>query len=682
MNLGIHCRVLTLLLTVLLLLPLLPGASTLAQSPLDILELGKRSGGIAADWSTGLIWVAVEGQLLAYDAATLTRQAEIALPGNYYPCSEVAVNSQTQRIYAISYSRTYVIDGASRTVAGDLNKGGSDLVINTLTNRVYMAYSSNRSYYLRVLNGADNTWLPDVPIATTSSYSGYYVRLAVDTVLNRIYVTYSETDTLFVFDGSSHQQLSQMSLADTGYLAVNSITRRLYVETGTGVAVFDSYTLDRLGTIQGLHGPLLLCPWNRRLYGAQWISGGFTGLRAASLTSNTVTGTLLLPGYNSRMAVDPTTGRLFLTFGDPAERRNSMLVIQDQSLTAPAPLPPLPRVVGSVTLPSDGEGVAVSAATNRVYVGVTGGVVVYDARTLNQLAYVNLSDAYNVPRPGQLGVDDNRGRVYALDGSALWAIDASSGAVLGKGVGGDSLAVNPTNGRVYVGYTSPFVGHRDVVHVVDGPTLATVRTVDLGTSRFFQSVSVAVNPTTGYAYATYTADDNLHIISPVTDDLVQEIDYDSAGYIAVNPVTNRVYVQATSGGKAGVVILDGNSHAQLGFFANFPGQLAVNTATNRLYGREGSGYEVFTLADGTSGAALAYALVDGDVWDYAVHPGLSRLYVTMATEQAGWATKLVVIQDEGLTPEPTPTATPTRTPVPAPSFTPTDWLYLPALLRM
>lgn len=680
MNLRIPRRVLVLALTALLLLPLLPAALIVAQSPLDVVELGKRSGGIAADWSTGLIWVAVEGQLLAYDAASLTRSAEVALPNNYYPCSDVAVNSLTGRVYVVG-SRTYVIDAGSRTMLANLGQGGSNVVVNPLTNRVYMAYSGNRSYFLRVLNGADNTWLPDVPIATTTSYSGYQVRVAVDAVLNRIYVTYSETDILFVLDGITHQQLAQMTLEDIGHVAVDANTRRLYVETRTGVVVFDSYTLDRLGFIQGLHGPLVLCPWNKRLYGAQYITGGFTGLRAARLASNTVTGSLVLPGYNSRLAVDPTTGRLFVTQGDPAERRTQMRVIQDQSLTAPAPLPPLPRVIGAVTLPSDGQGIAVSPATNRIYVGVTGGVVVYDAITLAQLAYANLSDAYNVPRPDHIAVDENRGRVYVLDGS-LQVLDLAGNVLPGKGPGGDSLAVNPINGRVYVGYASPFIGRRDVVHVVDGPSLTTVKTVDLGTSIYFQSVSVAVNPTTGFAYATYTADDNLHIISPTTDDQVQEIDYSSAGSMAVNPVTNRVYVQATSGGKAGVVVLDGNTHAQLGFFQNFPGQIAVNTATNRLYGRQGIGYELFTMANGTSGTALAYALVDGEVWDYAVHPGLSRLYATVATEQYGWAKKVVVIQDEGLVPEPTPGATPTRTPVPEPSFTPTDWLYLPTLLRM
>lgn len=681
MSLSIHRRVLALVLAALLLLPLLPATLSTAQSPLDVVELGKRSGGLAADWSSGLVWVAVEGQLLAYDAATLTRSAEIALPNNYYPCSDVAVNSLTGRIYVASYARTYVVDANTQTVLANLSQGGSDLVVNPLTNRVYMAYSSNRSYFLRVLNGADNTWLPDVPIATTTSYSGYWVRVAVDVVLNRIYVTYSENDTLFVLDGISHQQLAQMTLEDIGYVAVDSNTRRLYVETKTGVEVFDSYTLDRLGLIQGLHGPLAVCPWNKRIYGAEYITGGFTGLRSASLASNRVVGTLLLQGYNSHLAVDPTTGRVFVTQGDPAERRTQMRVIQDQSMTAPAPLPPLPRVVGAVTLPSDGEGIAVSPATNRIYVGVTGGVVVYDAITLAQLAYANLSDAYNVPRPGHIAVDENRGRVYVLDGG-LRAMDLAGNLLPGKGPGGDSLAVNPTNGKVYVGYASPFLGHRDVVFVVDGPSLTTVKTVDLGTSIYFQSVTVAVNPTTGFAYATYSADDNLHIISPTTDDVVQEIGYDSAGSIAINPVTNRVYVQATSGGKAGVVVLDGSTHSQVGFFQYFPGQIVVNTSTNRLYGRAGTGYELFTMADGTSGTVLAYALVDGDVWDFTVHPGLSRLYATVATELYGWAKKLVVIQDQGLVPEPTPSATPTRTAVPVPRFTPTDWLYLPTLLRM
>jgi DNA-binding beta-propeller fold protein YncE len=151
--------------------------------------------------------------------------------------------------------------------------------------------------------------------------------------------------------------------------------------------------------------------------------------------------------------------------------------------------------------------------------------------------------------------------------------------------------------------------------------------------------------------------------------------------VAVNPVTNRVYVQATSGGRVGVVMLDGNTHAQLGFFASFPGQIVTNPLTNRLYDRSGIRPTLFLFADGTSGEIQARALVEGNVWDYAVHPGLARLYAAVATERNGWAKQLVVIQDEGST-VPTATPTPTRTPAPQPSFTPTDRLYLPALLRM
>ncbi len=679
MNQPVMRRILALVLLISVVLgsPVCPASR--AQSPLTTIDLGVEGRGIAADWGTGRIWVAVEGQLRAYDARTLAPAATITLPQNYYACGEVAINQVTHRAYVVG-SRTYVVDIQANAVLANLGQGGSEVVVNPTTNRVYMAYYSNHTYAVRVLNGADNSWQPDIPVATTTSYTVYWVRLAVNPNLNRVYVTYSEDDSLRVLDGNTHQELTRMTFEDIGYVAVDPNTWRVYVETGDdGVAVLDGVSHARLATIAHLHGPLRISPWTKRLYGAEW--GSVTRLRCASLASNTVVGHSLLEGYNVSYAVDPTTGRLFVTTRDPAEWRKTLRVIQDASITTPAPASALPKVIASAALPADGRSVAVNATTNRVYVGVTGGVAIYDSVSLAQVGYVNLTDGTYAPPSDDICVDETRNRIYTVSDYGLYAIDGATNGLLGKITGGDRVAVNSTNGRVYVADASPFLGHPDVVRVVDGPSLSSVRTIKLGTSIYFQSVSVAVNPTTGYAYATYSADDNLHIISPLTDDLMGEVDFDSAGYMAVNPAANRVYVQVTSGGKRGVVLLDGNSHAQLGFFTYFPGQIATNPLTNRLYGREGTGSELFSFADGTSGAVLALALVDGDVHDYAVHPGLARLYAVVSEETYGPARELVVIQDEGSS-LPTPTPTPTRTPVPLPSFTPTDRLYLPALLRM
>ncbi len=122
---------------------------------------------------------------------------------------------------------------------------------------------------------------------------------------------------------------------------------------------------------------------------------------------------------------------------------------------------------------------------------------------------------------------------------------------------------------------------------------------------------------------------------------------------------------------------DGNTHAELGWLSDIYGKLATNPQTNRLYGTWGSGFTVFSIADGTSGAILGHAFVDGNTWDYAVHPGLARLRAAYAAEHNGWARALAVIQDVGGVPTPTPTVTPT----PRPPFTPTAWLYSPMLLR-
>jgi hypothetical protein len=70
--------------------------------------------------------------------------------------------------------------------------------------------------------------------------------------------------------------------------------------------------------------------------------------------------------------------------------------------------------------------------------------------------------------------------------------------------------------------------------------------------------------------------------------------------------------------------------------------------------------------------------IDGGIRDYAVHPGLARLYVLHTSQVAAWQHQLLMVQDSGA-PAPTPTATssPTVTPTRRPWATPNTWLYLP-----
>jgi DNA-binding beta-propeller fold protein YncE len=283
---------------------------------------------------------------------------------------------------------------------------------------------------------------------------------------------------------------------------------------------------------------------------------------------------------------------------------------------------------------------------------------VFDATTLDSLSYIPLSSVPGSPYIGDVGVDETRNQIYAATGSQTYVISGTNNQVIGSLGSGSEIAVNSINGRVYIADTGFYLGEPDVVKIYDGVTLAYIRTLTLGTSSYFQSVDVAVNPTTGYAYCTYSLDHDLHIISPATDDVTQTLDYTAIGDVAVNPTTNRVYVRASRSGQAGTLILDGNTHAELGMIPGAGGRLETNPQTNRLYGATGG--TLFQAYDGNFGRLLGRVFVDANIEDYAVFPELSRLYMTHFSHPAEQSKKVSVIQDTTWIPQ---------------------WMYLPLIFK-
>jgi hypothetical protein len=320
-----------------------------------------------------------------------------------------------------------------------------------------------------------------------------------------------------------------------------------------------------------------------------------------------------------------------------------MTILQDASPTSPAPEPTPPSIIASLDLPEDGGGIAVNTLTNRLYVGVEGGVFVYNATTLASLSYLSLSSTPAWPPVYDIGVDEARNRIYVVTVSGTYAINAANNQVIGTLGSGKEIAVNPGNGRVYIADRAVWQGDPDVVKIYDGVTLSFIRTLNLGISNYFQTVHVAVNPTTGLAYCTYSLDDDLRSISPLTNDVVQTIDYASIGDVTVDPAANRVYVWVSRGGQSGALILDGNTHAELGMIQGAGGQLELDSQNHRLYGYNGS--TLFQAYDAGIGTLLGRVFLDGTIQDYAIYPRLSRLYVTHADYPAGWAKKVSVIQD-------------------------------------
>jgi DNA-binding beta-propeller fold protein YncE len=653
--------------TAVLLLVLLAGFSprfdARAQAILEVIDLGGNGGGVAVNSNTHRAYVAVDGKINVYNTETHALVTTIVLPQTSYQCFDVAVNPETNRIYAVGF-RTYVIDGNTNTVLQNFNVPGREVAVNSATNRIYIAthwyLPSSTPYTVSVLDGTTNTWLSDILLGNGTS--GDEVHVAANSTMNRVYVTFGGDDDLRVLNGNTHAEITRVHLANIAYVAANPSSNRVYVESeGAGVVVLDGSSHAQLGVIARLSGRLRFNLLTNRLYGLG--DTGWLGdvIRVADLVTNSVIEHVYLDGSLESYDIDVSLGKLFATHVSwQTGWGKKMTIIQDASPTSPAPVPPLPREIAVVNLPSQGHSVGVNASTNRVYVGVEGGVAVYDAVTLGSLGYINLVSDHFVPYIDAIGVDETLNRIYAVSDSRTYVVNATNNQVISEIGGGEEIAVNSANGRVYIADESIYTSVPDVLRVYDGATLSLLNTISLGTSIYKYEMYVGVNPATGYAYFTHSWSDNLYIISPDTNEVMQQIDYSSSATIAVNPVTNRVYVWASRSGKSGTVVLDGNTHAELALFDTGTGHLAVNPQSDRLYVRVDT--TVVQIFGGTSGESLANVFLDGGTWGYAIHPYLARLYVIHSSSPAEWAGKLSVIQDTGGVPLPTSTPTATRTP--------------------
>src|SRR5205085_9138624 len=135
--------------------------------------------GIAVNEITGRVYVTNLSGLVVIDANSLSVVSTIGLS---FGCTAVAVNPQTNRIYAnSSFTQIKVIDGSSEQVLASLFLSSipRDLEVDPLRNRIYATHES--AGFFSVIDGATNSLLPTVPIA------GRILAMAVDPDLGQLY---------------------------------------------------------------------------------------------------------------------------------------------------------------------------------------------------------------------------------------------------------------------------------------------------------------------------------------------------------------------------------------------------------------------------------------------------------------------------------------------------------------
>jgi DNA-binding beta-propeller fold protein YncE len=283
---------------------------------------------------------------------------------------------------------------------------------------------------------------------------------------------------------------------------------------------------------------------------------------------------------------------------------------------------------------------SINPSSGRLYVARSQAkdVAVLDLYSLSQIASTPLSKG-----PQAVRVNESLGRSYASYGNPLYVISHASNNLLGEipdGVYGPSeLAVNPSNARVYCADWSVFVGEADRVHIYDGNTNGRINTVDLGLSPDVENISVAVNKSTGLAYAAYSGDGQIAVIG--TNAQIQTriapstmATSPSEPWMAINPFSNRLYLR----GQSTTAVIDLNTNTEVGTLDE-DGLIAVDVIRNRVYVQSLSKIHVY---NGFTNAKIREIALDKYryVTDIAVDSPTQRILLAAPNND-----ELVVVKD-------------------------------------
>ena len=580
--------------------------------------------GIAADESTnangnrvyviGLLGNSYYIRTIQNDA--VVAGADVALgrnPDPFVAFSPITVNSNTHKVYFVcDNGDVIVVDGPSHSKLTTFNSGtgfGPHLwVTNPDANKIFLFGRSGAV----VIDGTSDTTTPITVPSQFSATTGVY-----NSATGRVYVFGSDNNGVsgiysFNSNGAGAGSVATSpSLAGRG-MTVNPATNTIYLgepevngELG-GIFAYSGADLSTKGSFnQGAawlafdSGRIFLCDYD--------FSDTFAETRNRLGILNVTDGSLstVTVAYKPfKAAVNAQTNRVYIV-----DEVNADLVVingADHSIIARVPVNPansgsynakfiVPRVV------------AVSEALNRVYLPrfvlnasdgtKTTFLDVIDGSNNQLITSIPLSTGFSQATP-YLAVDDNRHRVYVTGADSsnnplLRVINADTNSVTTtfgtfNSVGG--LAVNPVTGKIYVS-GRPSGG---AVQIFDGTTLGSRGIVNAGAV----PGPMAVNTVTNKVYVANTGagsvDNSVTVIDGATDATETTFSNtnanngDAVSDVAVDPVTNKIFVADNSNGfdaTGRITIFNGanNTFQQQIEVGRYPTGIAFNTASKELF---------------------------------------------------------------------------------------------------
>lgn len=322
--------------------------------------------------------------------------------------------------------------------------------------------------------------------------------IAINAATNKIYVANEFSNSVTVIDGATHSTATVAVGNRPQYIAVNTVTNRVYVSNAdSSQTVIDGTTLRTTSLPTGGNGPIVVNEVTNSIYLLRMgATDEVTRIRGADHTWHS----MAIDSYTPvAQVLNSRTNQLYVanyTTGD----------VRMVDLNSTSDYPP----TRSVPVWGRPVALALNADTNRIYV---------------------------------IG-EDSRGPIIVVDGNTYTAV---SFAPAGHARGPRAIAVNPVTNKVYAAFTGE-------VMVMDGASHA-MSFIASGHTDGPGPVAIAVNERTNRIYVA-NAQGFVMIIDGATNAVTNVAISRNASAIALNPVTNTVYVAAGA-----VTVIDGSTLA-------------------------------------------------------------------------------------------------------------------------
>ena len=257
-----------------------------------------------------------------------------------------------------------------------------------------------------------------------------------------------------------------------------------------------------------------------------------------------------------------------------------------------------------------------------------------------QTAHTIIATIHTGGAPNAVAINPGTNRIYTADvfDNMISVVDGSTDTIAARIQGSianptgyvENVAVNPVSNRVYVSGTrisnhvtnTPV--HTNRVTVIDGETNAILTSIPVGS----QPDDLAVNPITNMIYVANVADNRVSVINGNTNLVDKTVAVGRAPpQIGINSVTDRIYVLSTLDNNVTVIDGTANDFVTAIDVGSEPLFLAVDTDLNRVYVANSASNNV-SVIDGADDTVIDTIDVGTAPQAIGINPTTGLLYVT------------------------------------------------------